>query len=87
MPLRASCAARSDVDLCLVDPGHEVDLMVKSSLRVMTAIWMGYTTVKAEIEAGRLDVDGDPAIARSFDKWLGLSPFARDEARVTRFIS
>ncbi|MCF2522523.1 helix-turn-helix domain-containing protein [Bradyrhizobium sp. G127] len=69
------------VDLCLVDPGHEVDLRVKSSLRVMTAIWMGYTTVKAEIEAGRLDVDGEPAIARSFDKWLGLSPFAREMKR------
>lgn len=69
------------VDLCLVDPGHEIDLTVKSSLRVMTAIWMGYTTVKAEIEARRLDVDGDPVIARSFDRWLGLSPFAREMKR------
>ena len=32
------------VDLCNFDPGHELDLLVKSSLRSMTAIWMGLTT-------------------------------------------
>lgn len=69
---------KGDVDLCLIDPGHEVDVTVKSSLRVMTAIWMGHTTTKAETEAGRLDVNGDPVIARSLDRWLGLSPFARE---------
>ncbi len=69
------------VDLCLIDPGHEIDLTVKGPLRVMTAIWMGMTTVKAETEAGRLDVDGDPSIARSIQTWLGLSVFAREMKR------
>jgi hypothetical protein len=42
---------------------------------------MGITTVKTETEAGRLDVAGDPVIARSIQKWLGLSPFAREMKR------
>src|SRR5262249_52461719 len=33
------------VDLCSTNPGFEVDLYVKSSLRSMTAIWMGLSTV------------------------------------------
>ena len=70
------------VDLCNFDPGHELDLCVKSSLRSMTAIWMGLTTIKTEIESGQLEVDGDPALARSIQQWLGLSAFAHEPRRV-----
>lgn len=69
------------VDLCLVDPGHEIDLAVTGSLRAMTAIWMGLSTVAKEVEAGALDLAGDPVIARSMQKWLGLSPFAKEKSR------
>jgi DNA-binding HxlR family transcriptional regulator len=70
------------VDLCNFDPGHELDLCVKSSLRSMTAIWMGLTTLKTEIESGQLEIDGDPALARSIQQWLGLSAFAHEPRRV-----
>ena len=70
------------VDLCLVDPGHDVDLLVTGSLRTMTAIWMGLSTVDKEVKAGNIDLTGDPAIARSMQKWLGLSPFAKEKSRV-----
>ncbi len=69
------------VDLCLVDPGHEIDLAVTVSLRAMTAIWMGLSTVAKEVEAGALDLAGDPVIARSMQIWLGLSPFAKEKSR------
>lgn len=70
------------VDLCSVDPGHEVDLYVRCPLRVMTAIWMGLAAVEAEAAAGRLEIDGDPAIIKSMQTWLGLSPFAKEKKRV-----
>ena len=38
------------VDLCSTDPGFEVDLYVRSSLRSMTAVWMGLSTVQKEID-------------------------------------
>jgi DNA-binding HxlR family transcriptional regulator len=70
------------VDLCNSDPGHELDLIVKSSLRSMTAIWMGLTTIKKETDSGQLEIEGDPALARSMPHWLGLSAFASEPRRV-----
>jgi DNA-binding HxlR family transcriptional regulator len=66
-----------DVDLCQTDPGYEVDLYVETPLKSMTAIWMGMSTVAAEIAAGRFDVSGDKEMARHMQAWLGLSPFAK----------
>ncbi|MDY0872146.1 winged helix-turn-helix transcriptional regulator [Dongia rigui] len=66
-----------DVDLCHVEPGFDVDLYVETSLKSMTAIWMGISTVAAEIAAGRFDVSGDKEMARHMQAWLGLSPFAK----------
>lgn len=72
----------SDVDLCSVDPGNDVDLYVSSTLRSMTAVWMGHTTLKAEIAAGNIMLTGDKAMTRSIHGWLGLSPFAREKTRI-----
>lgn len=65
------------VDLCQTDPGFEVDLYVETSLKSMTSIWMGITTVAAETAAGRLQASGDRELARSMQSWLALSPFAK----------
>ena len=70
-----------DVDLCSFDPGFPVDLYVETDLRTMTAIWMGLTTVEAERQAGRLQLDGNKGLARSMQRWLGLSPFASERRR------
>ena len=70
------------VDLCNFDPGYDLDLQVRSSLRSMTAIWMGLTTLRHATEAGELDIDGDPVLARSMQDWLGLSVFAKIPRRV-----
>jgi DNA-binding HxlR family transcriptional regulator len=70
------------VDLCKIDPGFDVDLYVRSSLRSMTAVWMGVSTLKAEVEAGNIELTGEKAIARSMHQWLGLSPFAKEKRRV-----
>jgi DNA-binding HxlR family transcriptional regulator len=68
-------------DLCQVDPGYDVDLFVECSLRTMTAIWMGLTTVQAELDAARLELSGDKMLARSMQQWLGLSTFAKERSR------
>jgi DNA-binding HxlR family transcriptional regulator len=70
------------VDLCEVDPGYDVDLYVTSSLYSMTAVWMGHSTLSAEIKAGKIELTGDKAIARSMHEWLGLSKFAPEKSRV-----
>jgi DNA-binding HxlR family transcriptional regulator len=64
------------VDLCLNDPGYDVDLFVTGSLRSMTAIWMGISTVTKEVDEGQLELIGDAGIAKAMQAGLGLSPFA-----------
>jgi hypothetical protein len=67
------------VDICLIDPGHEIDLFVRSSLRSMTSVWMGVSTLKSEIGAGNITLDGDRAAARSMERWLGLGSLAKEK--------
>ena len=67
-------------DLCQIDPGHEVDLFVTASLRALTAVWMGKSSLREAEEEGLIEVLGDKGIARSMQAWLGLSPFARARA-------
>lgn len=74
--------ASARVDLCYVDPGYDIDLLVTSSLGTMTRIWMGLTPLDAEVRAGRVQLDGDPAIGRSMQLCLKLSPFAGTARRV-----
>jgi len=64
----------AEIDLCSTDPGYNVDLWVTTDLRTMTAIWMGLTSISDVRD--RIQLDGDPAIARTMQTWLGLSPFA-----------
>lgn len=72
--------ANIEVDLCATDPGFEVNLWVTTDLKTMTAIWMGLSSVKES--HAKLAVDGDPALARSMSKWLGLSHFAAQKKTV-----
>lgn len=73
---------RDTLDLCSVDPGLDVDLYVVADLRAMTAIWMGLSSVAAEVEAGALRLTGDERLADRMQSWLGLSPFAGEKKRV-----
>lgn len=75
-------SASGEVDLCNADPGHEIDLQVSGSLRAMTSVWMGISTIKDEAASGALDISGEPAIAFAMQEWLGLSPFASEKSRL-----
>jgi hypothetical protein len=48
----------------------------------MTAIWMGHDTVRKAVEGGQVKLTGDKALARDMQKWLGLSPFAKEKAQI-----
>ena len=48
----------SEVDLCSVDPGFDVDLYLATDLRTMTEVWMGYTSMGQAKREGRLTITG-----------------------------
>jgi hypothetical protein len=63
-------------DLCVTDPGHEVDLALFADLRTMTAIWTGDLSVDAALASGALEAHGPADLRRNLKAWLGLSAFA-----------
>jgi DNA-binding HxlR family transcriptional regulator len=64
------------VDLCMIDPGHDVDLYISADLKAMTAAWMGLSSLKAEISRGKIFMVGDEVIAASIEDWMVRSAFA-----------
>ena len=64
------------VDLCSIDPGHDVDLLVSADLRAMTAAWMGLADFEAEIRERRIELSGDARLAATFTRWIGRSGLA-----------
>ncbi len=65
-----------EVDLCVSDPGFEVDLYVVTGVRSLTRIWLGELTVARAVDSGMLELIGPAALRRRFGSWLGTSPFA-----------
>lgn len=71
------------VDLCQIDPGYDVDLYVSADLRTMTAIYMGYETVREALNAQRLHLTGDKHPSAHMQTWLGLCSLAGVERMVS----
>jgi len=69
-------APGAPVDLCSLDPGYEIDLLVTASLRAMTSAWMGMSEFDAELRARRIELEGDPQLSASFTRWIGRSGLA-----------
>lgn len=66
-----------EVDLCRVDPGFDVDLYLSTTLRTMTEVWMGYTTIARAKEQQRLVITGNRQLEADLGSWLSLSTFAK----------
>jgi len=67
---------RSEVDLCLKDPGFEVDLVVDADLAALTKVWLGDVRLGDAMRSGLVRLAGPTALLRAFPGWLALSGFA-----------
>jgi DNA-binding HxlR family transcriptional regulator len=65
-----------EVDLCRDDPGHEVTLIVESSVRTLTEIWSGDLSPEQAVARRAVRVLGSARDARNIWSWLGASTFA-----------
>jgi DNA-binding HxlR family transcriptional regulator len=65
-----------DVEVCLKSPGFAVDLIVRTTVRVMAEVWRGIRPVRREIQDGNILLEGRSALRRAFPKWLLLSVYA-----------
>ena len=63
-------------DLCRDDPGRELTLIVDTTVRALTEVWMGHCTPQEAVKSGELCVEGDERDAKNLWRWLGGSAFA-----------
>lgn len=61
-----------DVDLCLTNPGYDVDVHFSCDLRTMIEVWMGDTPMGQARDSGKLKIVGPSAYLRDIPSWLGL---------------
>lgn len=64
------------VDLCTENPGLDVDLYIRSSLRTIVEIWEGDLAFEAALNNQHLSLQGDKQLAKSISVWLGINPCA-----------
>ncbi len=62
-------------EVCLKDPGKDVDVYFNCNVKTLTDVWMGDRTYRDAIKAGDLMMDGDPALVRNVTAWLRPSVF------------
>jgi len=65
-----------DVDLCLRDPGHDIDLNVYAALRDLTEVWIGHQTLRNALSNKAIRLEGASPFVLGFSHWFALSPFA-----------
>lgn len=66
----------SEQDLCVNDPGKEVDIYFTATVRCMVNIWMGDSSYKKAIAEGALKIVGPVRLTRNISAWLKPSIFA-----------
>lgn len=65
-----------NVDLCITDPGKDVDVYFNCSVRTMYEVWMGDRSYKEVMSSGDMTVQGEPALLRNIRSWLRPGVFA-----------
>ena len=65
-----------DVDVCVHDPGDEVDIYINVGLRTMCELWMGDISYKRAQSEGKLQLVGPPALTRTISSWITPSIFS-----------
>jgi DNA-binding HxlR family transcriptional regulator len=65
-----------EVDACMKDPGHDVDLKIMTDLRTLTGVWMGDIGLGQALRDRRIRLDGLTWLKRDIATWLGRNYFA-----------
>ena len=66
----------NDVSLCFTDPGHDIDIMLESSLSTLYELWEGRFELLTAVREGRVTLTGQRALLLVLPEALQLSPVA-----------
>ena len=68
-------------ELCLEDPGLDVDLYLESTLPDMIYIVRGDISLSQAIDRGKIESIGSTQIQRALAKWLNFSPLTKIDSK------
>jgi DNA-binding HxlR family transcriptional regulator len=63
-------------EVCDENPGYEVDVYFRSTLRTLSEIWWGDMALPAACDDKSLQVTGQPTYTRNLARWFPVSSFA-----------
>lgn len=58
------------VELCMTDPHFDVDLYVEANSKALASVYMGYSSLRAEMSCDRIFLTGDPYLIKTIDRWF-----------------
>jgi DNA-binding HxlR family transcriptional regulator len=67
---------RPDVDLCLFDPGFEVDVSLDADVDALARVCLGHLGFLQAVKAGQIELSGPSHHRRALCGWLGVTRFA-----------
>ena len=67
---------RPDVDLCLFDPGYDVNLEIESAVAGLARVCLGHLPLLEAMRDGSVEVRGAPRYRSALPTWLGVTRFA-----------
>jgi DNA-binding HxlR family transcriptional regulator len=67
---------RPEVDLCIIDPGFEVDVYVDADLAALSRVWLGEIPMRQAMREGGIHLNGERQSVKDFPSWLLLSTLA-----------
>lgn len=68
------------VDVCVNDPGREVDVYFTTTLKILADVWMGKRSYRKAIADKELTLVGQQALINDVSAWMSNSIFAGIEA-------
>ena len=69
-------AGQGQVDLCSENPGKEVDLYIRSSVRKLAEVWRGDVPMAKALRSKAIQTHGNVHLARTIQEWLGICLYA-----------
>ena len=70
----------SEVDVCMKDPGHDIDLELLTDVRTLTGVWMGDIGLGQALRDRRIRLTGPARLKRDISTWFKRNYFADIEA-------
>jgi DNA-binding HxlR family transcriptional regulator len=64
------------VEVCVKDPGKDVDIYLTTKASIMTNAWLGHRSYRDVIKKGELKLIGPSRLTKSIGRWMAVCPLA-----------